>query len=719
MGARWVRAAWTVVAVLAVTAVSVALQPAAPAQSAIGDATTSSGTGAVRATAGSGMYKDEILWINWGPQNTSLDALPRSVWTYQQVGATTRLEVQCTLSNRTGGSLRAYRSGTYGADGLENLYSTPENDLVSAVGMTASRADANFRIVCDTARLATYASSAFTGNPTRTQAITLGGLVFADAESTTAGEATRATPTPANSTTWRLLEAYPGDCDTTYSVHRSNGNQLSLTSTGQCPESGNTPTVVAFAEGATRLDVVLDGAGQAAAAFGVFIGVDYGDAPASTGIAGAVVQPTWTGGTVAANSTVTVVQNTVVMTSMATMGAPTHRLGPSARTNLTPPASPDASGDTPDEDAFATAPGPITYYRGVTTSYTLAGIRCVGTASLTHVRVWLDWDRSGTFEADEASTTATCNTTSNNLSVSWNAIPNDVPPPEAAGGDRTFLRVVAAASAAELGATGFTVRGEVEDWPVLLRVPALAVTKTADVANMPAAGGVVTYSVVATNVGNGDYTAANPARLYDDLAGVTDDATLGTPTAVPGGAVTTSGQVVSWTGPLAEGASVTLTIPVTVRTTPGDRVMTNVARVSTTTLTAAQVTCTQGSADETAQVCARHALYRSEVGVTKEAFRDAAFTTPVASGASLAPGTTVHWRYTVRNTGTTALTGLVLTDTATDTRTDANGTESATSTPVISCPGTPAVTPGTSVTIPSLAPGASRVCTASAPVGVL
>lgn len=728
MSSRWLRAVGTAVTVLAVAATTVVLQTASPAQSAVGDASSSSGSGsAVQATTGSGLHRDRILWVNWAAQGASLDAASTTVWTYLQVGALTRVEVSCTLSGRSGGSIAAYRSGQYGADGLQTLYNTASSNLVNGIGTVVQGADATFTVACGTARLATYSSSTFTGTPTSTTPISLAGLVFADAESTNGTEYTRATPTP-SSAVWRILDVYPGTCSATYQVQRNSANRLTFGSSAECPTSGRSATAVAFADGATTLNVSLEGSGLAAAAFGVVLGVDYGDAPASYGVAGAVVQPTWSGGAPAVNGMLvntwtTLASNGSVSFTRATLAAPATRLGPNAVPERVPASSTDASGDTPDEDAVAAAPSDITYVRGVTTTYALANIRCVAESATvaTYVRGWLDWNRNNQFDAGEASSAdATCTSaTSTNVTLSF-TIPSTVPEGQAAGGDRTFLRLMASTVPAQLAATGFTARGEVEDWPVLLRVPRLVVTKSANATVMPGTGGVVTYTVVATNVGNGAFSSGTPARVYDNLAGVADDATVGTATAAPaGGSLTTSGSLVTWQGALNAGSSVTLTIPATVLAAPGDRVMTNVARGSNVALAAASVTCTAGSADETAQVCARHVLYRSEVRVTKEAFTSATFTTPVASGSALAPGTTVHWRYTVQNTGSGPLTGVVLTDTATDTRTDADGTTTATTSPVITCPGSPAVTPGTSVTIPSLAAGASRVCTASAAVGAL
>ncbi|WP_412863895.1 choice-of-anchor K domain-containing protein [Cellulomonas sp. 179-A 9B4 NHS] len=100
------------------------------------------------------------------------------------------------------------------------------------------------------------------------------------------------------------------------------------------------------------------------------------------------------------------------------------------------------------------------------------------------------------------------------------------------------------------------------------------------------------------------------------------------------------------------------------------------------------------------------------VTVTKEAFADAARTQALPTGAQRTAGTTVYWRYTVRNTGQATLARVRLQDDVTAT-TNATATTPAASTSgrtTITCPGLPAAQV---VTIASIAPGASVVCTAS------
>ncbi|MFJ2369219.1 DUF6923 family protein [Microbacterium sp. NPDC087665] len=87
-------------------------------------------------------------------------------------------------------------------------------------------------------------------------------------------------------------------------------------------------------------------------------------------------------------------------------------------------------------------------------------------------------------------------------------------------------------------------------------------------------GAVVTYTVTVTNVGAVDYTDADPASFEDDLSGVLDDATYNEDVSV-GGSVT--GNTLSWAGPLAVGATATVTYSVTVDDpTAGDAELVNV-----------------------------------------------------------------------------------------------------------------------------------------------
>ena len=107
--------------------------------------------------------------------------------------------------------------------------------------------------------------------------------------------------------------------------------------------------------------------------------------------------------------------------------------------------------------------------------------------------------------------------------------------------------------------------------------PALSITKSSNATEDSRIGDVVTYTVTATNTGDAPYTAANPAVVTDDLTGVLDDATYnGDATASVGATPSFASPRLSWSGPLAQGASVVLTYSVTL-TGAGDGLVRNVA----------------------------------------------------------------------------------------------------------------------------------------------
>ncbi len=108
-------------------------------------------------------------------------------------------------------------------------------------------------------------------------------------------------------------------------------------------------------------------------------------------------------------------------------------------------------------------------------------------------------------------------------------------------------------------------------------LPKLTVAKSASRADLPATGQTITYTVVVTNPGPGDYTAAHPATLSDDLSDVLDDATVGSVTATVGTASIT-GTTLSWSGVLTAGASSTITYSFTYRAT-GNHELNNTACV--------------------------------------------------------------------------------------------------------------------------------------------
>ncbi|MDQ4054770.1 MAG: GEVED domain-containing protein [Actinomycetota bacterium] len=126
--------------------------------------------------------------------------------------------------------------------------------------------------------------------------------------------------------------------------------------------------------------------------------------------------------------------------------------------------------------------------------------------------------------------------------------------------------------------TGAAAAGEVEDYLVALLDRTLEIDKTSDATADSRPGDLITYTVTATNTGEGDYTAANPARVWDDLSGVLDDATYNNDAVADRDPASPSyGQaIISWEGALPAGEVVTITYTVTLQG-GGDGTVRNVA----------------------------------------------------------------------------------------------------------------------------------------------
>ncbi len=105
----------------------------------------------------------------------------------------------------------------------------------------------------------------------------------------------------------------------------------------------------------------------------------------------------------------------------------------------------------------------------------------------------------------------------------------------------------------------------------------LQIEKTSDATSGTRVGDTVTYTIRATNVGDADYTNADPAVVADDLADVIDDATYNEDaTASTGSRPTYEEPRLRWSGPLQVDDSVTITYSVTLKA-GGDGDVENVA----------------------------------------------------------------------------------------------------------------------------------------------
>ncbi len=114
-------------------------------------------------------------------------------------------------------------------------------------------------------------------------------------------------------------------------------------------------------------------------------------------------------------------------------------------------------------------------------------------------------------------------------------------------------------------------------------VPSLEIEKTSTMTADSRPGDEIEYTVTATNTSEADYTSEEPAVIFDDLAGVLDDAAYNgdaSAEASDGSAIADPAFVapsfLSWTGPIAAGETVTITYTVTLAP-GGDGTVRNVA----------------------------------------------------------------------------------------------------------------------------------------------
>src|SRR5690606_5870440 len=130
---------------------------------------------------------------------------------------------------------------------------------------------------------------------------------------------------------------------------------------------------------------------------------------------------------------------------------------------------------------------------------------------------WIDLDGNGTFDAGELVTVT--------VPADSGTADYELTFPAATTLDDTFarFRLFAGTVAAPLP-TGAADGGEVEDYAVTVLDRDLAIVKSSDFTADSRPGDTVEYTITATNTGTADYTTTDPAVVFDDLAGVLDDA---------------------------------------------------------------------------------------------------------------------------------------------------------------------------------------------------
>ncbi|WP_127818912.1 DUF7927 domain-containing protein [Microbacterium sp. CPCC 204701] len=95
-----------------------------------------------------------------------------------------------------------------------------------------------------------------------------------------------------------------------------------------------------------------------------------------------------------------------------------------------------------------------------------------------------------------------------------------------------------------------------------IRLPELQFTKIVDTGAGTRSGDSITYTIIAANVGDADFTAGDPAELVDDMTGLLDDARYLENATADSGTVVSVPPALTWTGPLPAGDTVEISYSV-------------------------------------------------------------------------------------------------------------------------------------------------------------
>ncbi|UFH56133.1 CshA/CshB family fibrillar adhesin-related protein [Spirosoma sp. KNUC1025] len=449
---------------------------------------------AVKATGGSGQYKNDIYWLTFSDLNDGI-AAGGSVTRSFQVGLIT---VHIDIDNISfsgevfNGSLSqvrlvGYRPGAWFADGMDDMYNiggagvsnTLTNGLSvntqGASGVGGELLEARFRI---------RAYATLNGLPTDLA------LLLANAESDDGQEYEQIST---NGSAWQLLEKRLNDPNQEQSIQFSTNNNVARMQIG----GGNVGLLYTNRENTTSTDplssdVVLLCGGNTAIALGVMVSSDSGDNPGSYGSALNIFQPAVSGGNPSAGSgsftnylsSGGLAGGTPVIEGGSKINPTTLRIGAQAADeDLTGFNTSLANGDdidnTDDEDGFASSPPSVTLTAS-SYSVNLPVFKNTVDASATrYVMAWIDFNRNGSFEpAEYATTSFTANNTLTNLALNWSLASM----PKTSGSSYARFRITSVnpSSLIDDAGTGTDERsimalplGETEDYTINLAAPDL------------------------------------------------------------------------------------------------------------------------------------------------------------------------------------------------------------------------------------------------------
>ncbi|HMR93073.1 MAG TPA: CshA/CshB family fibrillar adhesin-related protein [Chitinophagaceae bacterium] len=418
------------------------------------------------APRGNGLYKPHIFWLNWK------DATPARTWGSLITNGTytwsfnNGYEVSALVSNVTAGNEPvAYNSSDFSGDMLPHLYNvdnvTPTAPfLLNTIGMRTNDWG-------ETTSFSVTLSVTLNGN-----AVPFPGIVFADAENTgesvTQSEIERVICMLNDGMGWRLIDRTIV-ADLNYIVNVSGGGQnLDITMQPTGADVNSTATGVFFAQDATSVNIILNpvSSGLQAAAVGLVLPFDYGDAPQANYRRVAHQQQVQVSGTDLADGTYVI--TSMPMETLSTLHPlrigtttdveiPFTTLGPG-----TTAVADDADG-TDDEDGVGAFP----VLAQSATSYSVDVSVSNTSGSAATLFGWIDFNNNGTFDPTERTSANVPDGHSGAITLTWNPITVTGP----GGTSVTFARFRLAN--ADVNAAQGAAAGEVEDY--MFSIPPLPV----------------------------------------------------------------------------------------------------------------------------------------------------------------------------------------------------------------------------------------------------
>ncbi|WP_342329126.1 gliding motility-associated C-terminal domain-containing protein [Pedobacter sp. FW305-3-2-15-E-R2A2] len=346
----------------------------------------------VQATGGTGLYKNNIYWLNFTGLDLAAGQTKTFTFTVNGTVVTAIIDNVVFSSGGAGARLRPYRSGSWQGDRLDRLYNiggtSTNNTLVNAITTIPDGADATFRI-------RTYATTG--SSPADI------GLVFGNAEDDSSVEFTQGTTDGNN---WKLLERIVTNNNSPRSIIFSN---LDKTVRLNCSENAAllyTDKPVTSLLSPLTINCSIQAGGLTAMALGLMTYTEKSDGPLTYGSPVHTLTPTITGGsnpTPGVNNTVSIANPEQIVPGAVTK-PPTPKLGaiagdfdPASFTALGTNADADNLNGENDEDGIASFPR----LRVNATTYSL-NVAVGNTTGLpVNLVGWIDFNRNGTFEAAE------------------------------------------------------------------------------------------------------------------------------------------------------------------------------------------------------------------------------------------------------------------------------------------------------------------------------